>query len=263
MNFKEKYGEWGLILGAKEGIGKALAEAIAEKGMNVILVGRRTEKLQELGKKISHNFNVDHLVVTADFAKSDSFNIVTKAVEGLDIGLMSYVACFHTFGKLQDTPWKAHEQMLNVNILTFLKFFYHYMGVFSKKNKGAIINVSSLTGVSSSPYNAQYGAGKAYILKLTEAVAYEAQNTGVDVEVITCGLTLTPTLLKNLPGGPEGKHAIETGMTPEEVAKEALDNLGVTHSVIAGDINKKSVNHWHCNMSADEVAAFMGSFYEN
>lgn len=180
LNYKEKYGEWSLIL----------------------------------GKEISEKYNVKNLVVTADFAKSESFDLVTKEVEGLDIGLMSYVACFHTFGKLQETPWEAHEQMLNVNVLTFLKFFYHYMRVFANNDKGAIINISSLTGVSSSPYNAQYGACKAYILKLTEAVAYEAKNTGVDVEVI------------------------------------------------AGKVNKQAVKHWHCNMSSDDVAAYMGAFYE-
>ena len=263
MNYKEKYGEWGLILGATEGIGKAFAEGFAEKGMNVVLVGRRTQKLETLGKEISQKYNVEHLIITADFAKTDSFDLVSSKTKNLDIGLMSYIACFHTFGKLQDTPWEAHEQMLNVNILTFLKFFYHYMNVFSKRDKGAIINVSSLTGITSSPYNAQYGAGKAYILKLTEAVAYEALNTGVDVEVITCGFTTTPSALRNLPGGPEGEKAINNGMTPEEVVKEALENLGVTRSVIAGNINKSTVHHLTCDMSADDAAAYMGSFYEN
>ena len=39
----------------------------------------------------------------------------------LDMGFMSYVACFHTFGKLQDTPWEKHEQMINVNVMTILE----------------------------------------------------------------------------------------------------------------------------------------------
>ena len=53
MNLREKYGEWGIILGATEGVGKAFAEKIASEGMSVVLVGRREEKLQELGKSIS------------------------------------------------------------------------------------------------------------------------------------------------------------------------------------------------------------------
>lgn len=55
MNLREKYGEWGIILGATEGVGKAFAEKTASEGMSVVLVGRREEKLQELGKSISRN----------------------------------------------------------------------------------------------------------------------------------------------------------------------------------------------------------------
>src|SRR5699024_4853788 len=146
-----------------------------------------------------------------------------------------YVACFHAFGKLQDTPWEKHEQMLNVNIISFLKCFYHYMDIFSKQDRGAVINVSSLTGFSSSPYNAQYGAGKSYILKLTQAVAHENKNTNVDVMVVTLGTTITPSLLNNLPHGPEGEAVMKRAMTPEACVKESFDNLGKVYSLIAGE----------------------------
>ena len=53
MNLREKYGEWGIILGATEGVGKAFAEKIASEGMSVVLVGRREEKLQELGRLLN------------------------------------------------------------------------------------------------------------------------------------------------------------------------------------------------------------------
>ena len=49
MNLKEKYGDWGIILGATEGVGKAFCEKIASEGMNVVMVGRREEKLKALG----------------------------------------------------------------------------------------------------------------------------------------------------------------------------------------------------------------------
>ena len=163
MTLREKYGEWGIILGATEGVGKAFAEKIASEGMSVVLVGRREEMLKDLGKEISEKYGVDHKVIRADFAQADCTEAIFEATKDLDMGFMSYVACFHTFGKLQDTPWEKHEQMINVNVLTFLKCFYHYMGIFAKQDRGAVINVSSLTGISSSPYNAQYGAGKAYI----------------------------------------------------------------------------------------------------
>ena len=144
MTLREKYGEWGIILGATEGVGKTFAEKIASEGMNVVLVGRREEKLNELGASIKEKYGVDYKVIRADFADSNCTEKIFKETEGLDMGFMSYVACFHTFGKLQDTPWEKHEAMINVNVLTFLKCFYHYMGIFAKKDRGAVINVSSV-----------------------------------------------------------------------------------------------------------------------
>lgn len=262
MNLKEKYGDWGIILGATEGIGKAFCEAIAEGGMNVVMVGRRAEKLEELGKEIAEKYAVDYKVIRADFSEADSADKVIEATKDLDMGFMSYVACLHKFGKLQDTSMEDHMKMIQVNILTFLNFMHHYTKLFAAKDKGAIINVSSLTGITSSPYNAEYGAGKSYILKLTEAVAYECRNTGVDVEVITAGSTVTPSWLKNQPGGPAGDAARKAAMLPEDVVKEAFEALGKKRSIIAGERNRATVKHWQCDMTADEVAEYMGKFYE-
>ena len=121
---------------------------------------------------------------------------------------------------------EKHEAMINVNVVTFMKCFYHYMKIFAAQDRGAVINVSSMTGISSSPWNGQYGAGKAFILKMTEAVACETEKTNVDVEVITLGTTLTPSLLSNLPGGPQGEAVMKTAQTPEEVVDEAFEKLG-------------------------------------
>lgn len=262
MNLKKKYGEWGIILGATEGVGKAFCEKIAAGGMSVVMVGRRKEMLEELGKDISQKYGVDHKVVVADFAKPDCTDIIFEATKDLDMGFMSYVACYHTFGKIQDTPWEKHEQMINVNVVTFLKCFYHYMNIFSKQDRGAVINVSSLTGISSSPYNAQYGAGKSYILKLTEAVACETAKTNVDVEVITLGTTITPSLLSNLPGGPAGEAVMKSAQKPEDCVDEAFENLGKTFSLISGEHNRNNVQNWKSNHTVDEYIKYMGSFYE-
>ena len=263
MNLKEKYGEWGIILGATEGVGKAFCEKLAEGGMSVVMVGRREQMLKELGEELKARHGIGYKVVRADLSLPDAMDAIFEATEGLDMGFMSYVACLHSFGKIQDTPWEKHEAMLNVNVINFLKCFYHYMKIFSAKGRGAVINVSSMTAVSSSPWNGQYGAGKSYILKMTEAVACEAEGTGVDVEVITLGTTLTPSLLRNLPGGPQGEAVMKRAQTPEAVADEAFGKLGKEFSVIAGDINKANIHDWKANHTEDEYIRYMGSFYKS
>lgn len=261
MNLREKYGEWAIVLGATEGVGKAFCEKLAECGMSVVMVGRREEKLKELGDEISTKYGVDHMVIGADFSIDRCEKLIFEKTKDLDMGFMAYVACLHCFGKMQDTPWKMHQSMLNVNINTFLKCFYHFMGIFAEQDRGAIINVSSLTGITASPFNAQYGACKAYILKMTEAVAYEAAKTNVDVMAITLGSTKTPSFLSNLPGGENGESAIKQAMETKDVIDEAFDNLGKVRSLIVGEKNRQTVQMWK-GMHSDDVAAYMGGFYE-
>ncbi|MGN9275323.1 hypothetical protein [Collinsella sp. HCP3S3_E5] len=97
----------------------------------------------------------------------------------------------------------------------------------------------------------------------TEAVACECEGTGVDVEVITLGTTLTPSLLSNLPGGPQGEAVMKIALTPEECVDEAFEKLGKELSVIAGQRNKDSVHDWKANHTEDEYIRYMGSFYRD
>ena len=262
MTLREKYGEWGIILGATEGVGKAFCERLAKEGMNVVMVGRREEKLKELGEELKNTYEIDYKVVKADFSLPDATDKIFCCNRKSGYGIYGLCTCLHSFGKIQDTPWEKHEAMINVNVVTFMKCFYHYMKIFAAQDRGAVINVSSMTGISSSPWNGQYGAGKAFILKMTEAVACETEKTNVDVEVITLGTTLTPSLLSNLPGGPQGEAVMKTAQTPEEVVDEAFEKLGKELSVISGERNKASVHDWKANHTEDDYIRYMGSFYQ-
>ena len=84
-------------------VGKATAEKIAENGMNVVLVGRREEALKELGASISEKYGVENMVIRADFSEDHAAAAIFEKTKDLDMGFMSYVACLHKFGKLQDT----------------------------------------------------------------------------------------------------------------------------------------------------------------
>ena len=79
MNLREKYGQWGVILGATEGVGKAFCEKIAAGGMNVVMVGRREEKLNALGRELKDKYGVDYKVVKADFSQENAAETVFAA----------------------------------------------------------------------------------------------------------------------------------------------------------------------------------------
>ena len=66
VNFK-KYGSWAVVTGCTDGIGKAYAEQLAKRGLNIVLISRTLEKLNQQSNEIKDNYKVETLVIAADF----------------------------------------------------------------------------------------------------------------------------------------------------------------------------------------------------
>jgi 17beta-estradiol 17-dehydrogenase / very-long-chain 3-oxoacyl-CoA reductase len=80
VNFK-KYGKWAVVTGCTDGIGKAYAEKLAKKGLNVVLISRSLDKLNELSESIKSKYNVDTLVISADFTGKKIIFYLNKSFE--------------------------------------------------------------------------------------------------------------------------------------------------------------------------------------
>lgn len=261
--FQEKYGQYAVVLGAADGLGKEMCVALADKGLDIVCVDFDQEKINEFEIEFAEKYpNREIVTILSDLTDPLAPEKIFEVTDKLNVGFMSFVACLHHFGKLQDTSWETHQKMLNLNVINFMKFMHHYMGIFNEQGRGGVLNFSSLTGVTSSPYNAQYGAGKAFIKSVTQAVGYEAKNDNVDVMVATLGVTTTPTQLKNKPGGEAGEAVQKIGLTPEETIEEIFENFGKVHSYYVGSHPQAQVKKWKTEMTEDEAAAYMGSFYE-
>lgn len=259
MNFREKYGQWALVLGATEGVGKAGAIEFARRGMDVILVGRREEKLAELAAAIKQETQREAMVVKQDLSLPDAPEALIAKCKDLDIGIVNYVACLHTLGAYWKNDYAIYEKMYRVNIRSFSKLLHHYTGLFIQRDRGAFITVGSLSGFYSLPFCAEYGAQKAYMMMLTEGVAYEAAATKVDVMLMTIGSTVTPTWLKDKPSNPE---EVAAAMHPEDVMKEGLDQLGRSKSYIVGALNREKFAK-NQQKSRDEMIELMGNLFKN
>ncbi|MEI5993737.1 SDR family NAD(P)-dependent oxidoreductase [Candidatus Enterococcus mansonii] len=259
--FKEKYGEWGIIFGATDGVGKAMAKSLAERGLNVVLIGRRTEALESLGKELKEGYQVDYQVVTEDLSTDGSIERIIDQTKKLDVGFVSYVACLSVFGPLYEQTWEQEEKMINVNIVSFMKYFHYYTKLFKEKNRGGIINVGSMSGITGAPYIAQYGAGKSFIIKMTEAVGFEMLETNVDVMVPILGSTITPSFLESLPDTEAGKAALAAAMTPEECMDEIFENFGKTRSMILGDLNRQNAQAM-AGQPSDQTIEFVGNLFK-
>ena len=258
MNFREKYVQWAIVLGATEGIGKSDAFELARRGMDVILVGRRREALENLAKDINAETGSEVKVLCQDLSEYDAADKIIEATKDLDMGLVNYVACLHSMGQYNKVDYSKYEQMYRVNIRTFSKLLHHFIGLFKERDRGAFVTIGSLSGWTSLPFCAEYAAQKAYMMALTEGVAYECKNTNVDVLLLTAGSTITPTWLKNKPAD---EDAVAAAMYPEDVSREGFDQLGKKLSYLAGERNR--INH-HKRVSEhdrDEIIEELGKMF--
>jgi uncharacterized protein len=92
---KNRFGPWAIVTGASSGIGKEFARQVAANGINVVLLARRGNLLEELGQQLTNRFGVEYRAVTADLAKEDSLGPIRMVTDDLDVGLVISNAGHH------------------------------------------------------------------------------------------------------------------------------------------------------------------------
>jgi short-subunit dehydrogenase len=88
MDFAEKYGPWGIVLGGSDGIGAAFARALAARGINLVLVARREDVLEAFAKEVRGRYDVEVLTVPLDLARQDAMARLSAATAELEIGFL-------------------------------------------------------------------------------------------------------------------------------------------------------------------------------
>jgi short-subunit dehydrogenase len=105
----------------------------------------------------------------------------------------------------------------------------------ARQGRGGIVLMSSLTAFMGTPFVSVYGASKAFDLALAEGIGSELEGRGVHVLACAPGAVATPNYLASIPDGVTSPAPL---LQPDDVAKEALDNLGVRRVLVPGVKNR-------------------------
>ena len=235
MNYAKKYGQWALVTGGSTGIGLELAKQAASCGMDIILVARRAEVLARAQEAIQVQYKVKVKVIELDLTEDAALGKLFDETKNLDVGMLVPNAGIELNGLFINTSLEANRKLLRLNSEVPMALSHHYGRKMVVKNKGAILFVSSGFGYQATPYIANYAATKAYVLALGEALNVEFKEFGVDVTVLSPGLTKTSMTddstinFNKLP---------VLSMAPDVVARLGFEALGSKASVIAGFLNK-------------------------
>ena len=180
-----------LITGASGGIGYEFAKVFAEKGVNLVIVARSEDKLNMLADELKNEHQIDVKVIAKDLSSAQSVQEISEKIEeaGIQIDYLINNAGFAEFGKFADNDWPRESDMINLNISALTHFTKLYLRKMVSVGKGRILNVASTAAYQPMPMMAVYGATKSYVLSFTEAVAAEADGSGVTVMALCPGAT--------------------------------------------------------------------------
>lgn len=175
-----------LITGASSGIGRAMAVEFAKKGCRLILVSRDKKELSRLASSL----NTKVKVFALDLSKPKNCFLLHKRTKGINIDILINNAGFGAYGEFCDSDLKNELNMIDLNVKAVHILTKLYLRDFREKNRGYIMNTASLAAFGIGPLMASYYAGKAYVLKLTEAVACELSKENSNVHI--CALCPGP-----------------------------------------------------------------------
>jgi uncharacterized protein len=234
---KAKYGPWALIAGASDGVGAAFAETIAHNGINVILLARRAEVLNEVAEGIHGRTGVETRVVVTDLSAPDAMESILAATDDLDIGLLVYCAGADAdFAPFLENSINAAERMLQRNCLIPMQLSHHYGRAMVERGRGGIVILSSGAAFVGAPNMVAYGATKAFDMIFAEALWCELREKGVDALGVVLGETDTPSLrrLREERGLAGPDEPVPGATAPEEVVSAAFKSLGKDPTCMAG-----------------------------
>lgn len=205
-DFKQAFGPVALVTGASSGIGKAFAERLAAIGLDLVLVARRVDRLEQLGAQLEQAHGIRVTVCRIDLSSLDAAQRMLDATAALDIGLVVSNAGFGLKGEHAANDTQAMTGMLMVNCHTPMQLAHGFIPRLRARTahndiRGGIILTSSVEGLIGCPYSTAYSATKAFVNNLGEGLWGELEPEGIKV------LTLCP-------GATESEAAANQGIDP-------------------------------------------------
>jgi short-subunit dehydrogenase len=230
--FSERYGAWALVLGASEGLGAAFARATAARGMNLVLVARRSDLLERLAEDCRRRFDVEVRCIVDDLSTPGFAEKLHGAISELEVGLVVYNAAFAPVGEFIDVDSADLVRAIDVNIRAPVTIIRTLLPSMVARKRGAVVLMSSLAGNQGGPRIATYAASKAFNKVLAEGLWQELKERGIDVITCCAGAIRTPGYAAAAGGEAPGT------LDPEFVAERTIRALGRGPIVIPGFTNR-------------------------
>ena len=220
-----------LITGASSGIGYSMARYLSKQGYDLIVVARRRDCLNNL----KNECNTDVRIIDLDLSIIANMYKLNELTQNEDIDILVNNAGVGLYGDFCDIDVSKEISMLNLNVIATDVLTKLYLQDMIKKNKGKILNVSSILGFMPTPLMSSYYASKAYITSMSRAINTELKMRKINVSISTlCSGAVDTNFNSDL-----GVSFFISPSSSEKVAEYSIKKLMKRKEVIIpGIINK-------------------------
>lgn len=229
MSFNHMAGT-ALITGASTGIGAIYADRLAQRGHDLILVARNKDRLQLLAEQLTDKTGRSIEVIVADLSEQTDLMRVEHVLRtDASITILVNNAGLGATSTLLGSDVEAMTDMVNVNVTALMRLCYAAIPGLAARGGGTVINISSIVAIAPQLLNGVYGASKAFVLALSQALQHELSDTNVRIQAVLPGVTATQfwqstgTPLESWPGS--------VVMDAEQMVEAALAGLDHGESI--------------------------------
>jgi len=178
---------WAVITGASSGLGAIFADQLAKRGHSLVLAGRDEARLKAVAHRIDQNVEL----VVGDLGTTKGVEDLITQLANREIDVLVNNAGFGTYGPFAEIDAEREHELVAVNVDALVRLTHAVLPKMLARGRGGILNVASTIAFQPGPYQATYGASKAFVLSLSQALWAETRGTGVTVTALCPGPTRT------------------------------------------------------------------------
>lgn len=181
-----------VVTGASSGLGAIFAQRLGERGYDLVLAGRDPDRLEEVRRRVAASSpDCAATLVTADLATGDGVSALLRQLGDQPVDLLVNNAGFGTYGPFDRSDTARELDVIGVDVAALVRLTRAVLPGMLERGRGGVLNVASAIAFQPAPYQATYGAAKAFVLSFSQALWQETRHRGVTVTALCPGPTKT------------------------------------------------------------------------
>jgi len=229
------------VTGASSGIGADMARELAARGHDLALVARREDRMRELAEELAERHAVRAETFGCDVAEPEGrARLIGEVAErGLTVEILINNAGFGSGGTFHALDGEGETGMVRTNVEAVVALTSAWLPGMVERRRGAVLNLASLIAFQPVPFQATYGASKAFVLSFTQAVHEEVRGTGVTITALCPGPVRTEFGESGGFGGADDRIPSFMWLDSETVARAGIEGLEKGDRVVVpGAVNR-------------------------